>query len=113
MDRKLLTSLEKVLDDVIDVLAEAGWEDEALWYGEIREGLLSHEPGSPPFTEMLVELEQSLFGMGSFMDVPLSSELQHKLDAITALTAQDTHQQRLGLISCASGIIHNIKKSVR
>ena len=113
MDTKLLTSLEKVLDDVIELLEESGWDDEAAWYADLREGLLSNEPGSPVFTEMLVELEQSLFGMGSFMDIPLTAMLQQKVEEISGLTAQDTHQQRLGLVSCASGIIQGIKKSVR
>ena len=111
MDTTLLKRLDKVLDDVIDVLNETGWEDEAEWYGDLRAGLLTHPSDSPQFTELLVELEQSFLGLGSFMDIPLSPELAEATEVAVRLAAIDTHQQRLGLASCACGIIHQIKKA--
>ena len=102
MNPKLLESLDLVLDDVIDVLNESGWDDEAEWYDDLRQGLLTSEPGSPRFNELLIELEQSFLGFGSFSDIPLTPALA---DAI------DTHHQRLGLVSCACGVIHQIKQA--
>lgn len=112
MDPRLLTSLDKVLDDVIDVLNESGWEDEAAWYDELRTTLLALEPGSQEFVEILVELDQSFMGMGTLMDIPLEPKVTQSLQEVSKAAAIDTHHQRLGLISCASGVVHSIKKSV-
>ncbi len=113
MNPKLLTTLDKVLDDVIDVLAENGWDDEAEWYDDLRQQLLAHDPKSPIFTELLVELEQSFLGFGTFADVPLTPKLAEATAALTKAAAIEEHTQRLGLASCASGVIQQIKKARR
>lgn len=110
MDGVLLAKLDKVLDDVIDTLEESGWPDEAAWYAELRAALLAREPGSPQFVELLVELERSFLGLGTFTDIPLGTRAA--MDEVTAAAAHDEHHQRLGLASCASGIIQTIKKSM-
>lgn len=112
MNPKLLTALDKVLDDVIEVLDENGWEDEAAWYDELRAGLKAQEPGSSQFAELLLELERSFLGFGTFTDIPLAPQLAEASDAVARLAAIETHRQRLGLASCASGVIREIKKSV-
>ena len=112
MDAKVRKALDLILDDVIDVLEESGWADEAEWYGDLRTVLLESEPGSPPFTEALVELEHSFLGLGSFTDIPLDPKLLEVTEELSKAAAIDTHHQRLGLVSCASGIIGQIKKSL-
>lgn len=112
MNPKLLITLDKVLEDVIDVLEESGWDDEAAWYDEIRTTLLELEPGSPEFIELIVELDQSFMGMGTLMDIPLAPKVEQSLEEVSKAVAIDTHHQRLGLISCASGVINDIKKNV-
>ncbi len=111
MKPNLIKSLGKALEDVVDLLIEAGWEDEAEWYDDLRQGLLTLESSSPQFTELLVELEQSLLGMGTFTDIPLDSKVAEATEKVALATDYDLHHQRLGLISCTSGIIHEIKKS--
>jgi hypothetical protein len=111
MDPKLMAGLDKVLDDVIEVLEESGWDDEAAWYQDLRRTILAQPPDSPEFMELLIELEGSFLGLGSFMDIPLDQQGAEILDEVSRLAAIDTHHQRLGLVSCASGIICEIKKS--
>lgn len=112
MDPKLMVTLDKVIDDVVDVLVDNGWEDEAQWYDELRDELQRAEPGSPTFSELIVELEQSFLGLGTFTDIPLVPKAQEATAELRKTAAFDTHTQRLGLASCASGIIHEIKKAV-
>ncbi len=112
MDPRIMRTLDKVLDDVIEVLNESGWDDEAAWYDDLRRELMSHEPGSPQFTELLIELEQSFLGLGSFADIPLSPQLHDATAEARAAAAIDTNHQRWGLASCACGVIREIKRSV-
>jgi hypothetical protein len=112
MDPKLLTSLDKVLEDVVDMLCESGWEDEAAWYDDIRRALLSLDPSSRQFTEVLVELDQSFRGLGSLVDIPLGPTFAGAVDEVSRISAIDVHHQRLGLVSCASGIVHHMKKTI-
>ncbi len=113
MDPKLLQKLDTVLDDVIDMLEEAGWEDEAEWYADLRRALLEQKPGSRQFGELLAELDASLLGPGTLSDIPLAANMAEASEAVSELVAQDTHQQRLGLASCASGIVQQIRRATR
>ncbi|MFH2009019.1 MAG: hypothetical protein ABI333_20685, partial [bacterium] len=112
MNPKLLTTLDKVLDDVIDILEESDWADEAAWYHDLRATLLGLDPDSADFTELLVELERSFLEIGSFMDVPLAPKETLATVAETLQVAIESQRQQWGLISCASGIIQQIKKEI-
>lgn len=106
MDAKLLTALDKAIDEVIDLLTDHDWDDEALWYAELRDAILKADPESPQFLELVVELEKSFLGIGTLTDIPL--------EALPDLpTSHEEQYQRWGLVSCASGIVGEIKKSIR
>jgi hypothetical protein len=106
MNPTLLKTLDKALDEVIDLLVDHGWEDEAAWYGELRDEILEADPESPRFLELLVELERSFLGIGTLTDIPLE-------DLPDLPNVHEDRQQRWGLVSCASGIVGEIKKSIR
>ena len=112
MNAQLLENLDKVLDDVIDILTESGWEDEAAWYDELRQTLFALDPESPQFTELLGELERSFMGLGTFMDIPLGPAPTEPGAPKPVFSAVDFQHQQWGLVSCASGIIQLIKQAI-
>ncbi|MES9887709.1 MAG: hypothetical protein ABW140_12935 [Candidatus Sedimenticola sp. 6PFRAG1] len=56
---------------VIDLLVDCGWEDKAGWFSEYKDKLEGAEQGSNQFYELLNELDGVLSGIGSFSDLPL------------------------------------------
>ena len=112
MDPKLLTTLDMVLDDVIDLLTEQGWEDEAEWYDDLRKTLFGLDHGSAEFTELLGELERSFTGLGTFMDMPLTTKTSLASVREAVAPNLDNQHQQWGLSSCACGIIDQIKQAI-
>lgn len=110
MDARTLSTLDKALEEVVDMLIEHDWEDEAAWYDDLRRTLLGLDPQSPEFTEVLVELESSFTGMGSLTDIPLEAL---PTEALWEVSPHDNQHQRWGLVSCTTGIIQEIKKGIR
>ena len=110
MDSRTLRTLNAALEEVADMLTEHGWEDEAAWYDDLRKTLMGLDPQSPEFTEVLAELESSFMGLGSLTDIPLTAL---PTDAFREASPHDNQHQRWGLVSCAAGVIQEIKKEIR
>jgi len=110
MDDRTLRTLDKALEEVVDMLTDHGWLDEAAWYDDLRKTLVGLDPQSAEFSEVLAELETSFTGLGSLTDIPLEAL---PTDTLTNASPQDNQHQRWGLVSCATGVIQEIKKKIR
>lgn len=109
MDARTLPTLNAALAEVVDMLNDHGWEDEAAWYDDLRQTLVGLDPQSPEFSEVLAELEASFTGLGSLTDIPLT---ELPTDALRDASPHDNQHQRWGLVSCTTGIIQEIKKGI-
>jgi hypothetical protein len=110
MDARTLTILDKALEEVASMLVDHGWADEAAWYDDLRQTLQGLDPQSAEFSEVLAELESSFLGLGSLTDIPLADL---PADALLGASQHDNQHQRWGLVSCATGIIQQVKKGIR
>ena len=66
--------LLELLASVVAILRESGWADEANWFEKRGSTVKTHEIGSDECRKAIKEVDAMLAGgMGSFLDIPLSS----------------------------------------
>ncbi len=58
---------------IVQFLKNHDWPEKALWYEKMHEQLRTSPMHSKNWDKLLRELNQSILGMGSFIDLPLSS----------------------------------------
>ncbi len=63
---------------VIELLNNCGWKDNAMWFSEYKNAIEITDQSSKQFNKLLDELDNVLYGMGSFSDLPLRDKTGKK-----------------------------------
>ena len=74
--------LLELIQVVIDLLIDCGWEDKAKWFIELKNAIENTTKGSKEFNRYLDDLENVLSGIGSFSDLPLKDRTGKKSEQV-------------------------------
>ena len=97
-----MNKLLKTLSKIISLLEECGWEKKAAWFLNIQKEINGLNPNSKTFQNLLIALEDSLTGMGSFNDLPLKSKVGNKNE-------EELKNQQWNLVEELGDIIEELK----
>lgn len=98
------SQLINLIQIVIELLIDCGWEDNAKWFSEYESEIENVAQGSERFNELLEELDGVLSGMGSLSDLPLK-------DRTGKRSEQEIRSLQWDLVEQLGDVIEKLRKS--
>lgn len=97
-----MKELINIISQIVSLLNECGWDEKAAWYSDVKEKLRRRDVCSEESRNCLIELENSIAGMGSFSDLPMKSKTGNR-------TQQELRDQQWDLAEKLGDAIEKLK----